>query len=114
LQAEYLPLPALHTEAIDGSSELLSNLLTSVLPMVPEAKIVAVTVPDSIWEEVLGGLEDEEEGVNEKATAKRFSDDVFASPDDLPPTEKGDWTGINRDRRSAYLIVGALKQEGLL
>jgi len=114
IEAEYLPLPVLHTEAVDGSSELLSNLLTSVLPIIPDARIVAVTVADSIWEEVLGGLDDEDEAETEKPAGQGPFDDIFISPDDLPTTQKDDWVGVNRDRRSAYLIVGALKQEGLL
>ncbi|PCH41004.1 hypothetical protein WOLCODRAFT_131647 [Wolfiporia cocos MD-104 SS10] len=113
VEAEYLPLPVLHCDTIDGSSELLSNLLASVLPMVPDVKIVAVTVADSVWDEVLGGPEDEE-GVEADTLNGDTDDDIYASPDDLPALRKGDWTGVNRDRRSAFSIVGALKQEGLL
>ena len=27
---------------------------------------------------------------------------------------KTDWVGLDRDKRSAYLIIGALKSEGIL
>ena len=41
--------------------------------------------------------------------------DVFVyGDDDIPVKRRGDWTGVDRDRRSAYLIIGALKSEGIL
>ncbi|OSX60215.1 hypothetical protein POSPLADRAFT_1047682 [Postia placenta MAD-698-R-SB12] len=113
IEAEYLPLPALHEQTIDGSSELLIALLTSVIPITASAKMVAVTVADTIWEEVLGGIDDEDAD-SESDGHSTVIDDIFVSPDDLPRAQPGDWTGLNRDRRSAYLIVGALKQEGLI
>ncbi|KAK2466234.1 hypothetical protein APHAL10511_001876 [Amanita phalloides] len=90
LEAEYLPLPTLHSPMADGTSELLSNLLTSVLPNVRDAKTVAVTISDTQWEEVLWDREGE---ISKK---------------------KGDWMGVDRDRRSAFLIMGALRSEGIL
>ena len=48
IQAEYLPLPTMPTRANErGETDLqflLSNLLLSVLPNVPDARIVAVTI----------------------------------------------------------------------
>ena len=48
MQAEYLPLPTMPTRANErGETDLqflLSNLLLSVLPNVPDARIVAVTI----------------------------------------------------------------------
>lgn len=43
-------------------------------------------------------------------------DDVYVYGDEEDPsaTQKGDWSGINRDRRSAFLIMGSLKSEGIL
>ncbi|KAL1747236.1 hypothetical protein HDZ31DRAFT_32423 [Schizophyllum fasciatum] len=41
-------------------------------------------------------------------------DDIFACPDDPEPSTKYDWTGMERDRRSAFSIIAALRSEGLL
>ena len=108
----------LHSQASDGTSELLSNLLTSVLPNIRDAKTVAVTISDSQWEEVLWDREEEERGEESKSKRREgVSDDIYVSDetaddDDVPV--KGDWTGVERDRRSAFLIIGALKSEFLL
>ena len=98
----------------DGTSELLSNLLTSVLPNVRDAKTVAVTISDTQWEDVLWDREEEEKGT-EKKEEKMETEPVFVYGDEeLTSKKKGDWTGIDRDRRSAYLIMGALRSEGIL
>ncbi|KAI0335267.1 hypothetical protein GY45DRAFT_897615 [Cubamyces sp. BRFM 1775] len=122
LEAEYLPLPTMPTRANErGETDLqflLSNLLLSVLPNVPDARIVAVTIGDAQWEEIL--WEEPEEGEEKDKSGKQGvdgdddDDDIYASEGDLPPVRKGDWIGVERDRRSAFLIIGALKQEGLL
>jgi len=115
LEAEYLPLPLLHTSSTDGTSELLSNLLTSVLPNIPDAKTVAVTISDQQWEEVLWNREDEEQKSLEQDKMDVSTDGVFVSgTNDIVKYQKGDWTGVDRDRRSAFLIIGALKSEGIL
>ena len=111
LQAEYLPLPTLHSPVADGTSELLSNLLTSVLPNVRDAKTVAVTISDTQWEDVLW---DREEGEMAAKTEERKWESVYVYGDEDTAGKKGDWTGIDRDRRSAYLIMGALRSEGIL
>ncbi|OJT15837.1 hypothetical protein TRAPUB_3435 [Trametes pubescens] len=115
LEAEYLPLPTMSTRSGEhGSTDLpflLSNLLLSVLPNVPDARIVAVTIGDAQWEEMLWDEPDEDEP---QKPAKKDEDDIYAEDDDQPATRKGDWVGVERDRRSAYLIIGALKQEGLV
>jgi hypothetical protein len=123
LKAEYLPLHVMPVQSADGTSELLSNLLTSLLPRVPDAKTVAVTIPPGQWEEVLysGDLaetEDEEESIHSPAgqdeTQEAVIDEIYVYG--VPPSRrrKGDWQGIDRDRRAAFLIIGALKSEGLL
>ncbi|KAJ7682774.1 hypothetical protein DFH06DRAFT_1162101 [Mycena polygramma] len=109
LEAEYLPLPVLHSPIADGTSELLSNLLTSVLPNINDAKTVAVTISDSQWEDVLWDREEEEE--EEKPTE---DDDIYACGDEGSVLRRKDWLGVNRDRRSAYLIIGGLRSEGIL
>ncbi|KAG5649041.1 hypothetical protein DXG03_000390 [Asterophora parasitica] len=119
-QAEYLPLPVLHSPIADGTSELLSNLLTSVLPNVRDAKTVAVTINDSQWEDVLWDREEEEKIATEleekaKEPKPEDEDDIYAFGDeDIPEKKRGDWIGVDRDRRSAYLIMGALRSEGIL
>lgn len=112
-QAEYLPLPVLHSQAADGTSELLSNLLLSVLPNIRDAKTVAVAVSDSQWEEVLWDREEEERLSREQDVGE--DDEIFvAGEQGLPSTKRGDWVGVDRDRRSAFLIIGALRSEGIL
>ncbi|KAJ7590982.1 hypothetical protein C8J56DRAFT_934391 [Mycena floridula] len=110
LEAEYLPLPVLHSPIADGTSELLSNLLTSVLPNVRDARTVAVTISDAQWEDVLWDREDQS---TEEPDTKE--DEIYAyGADDVARKRKGDWTGVDRDRRSAFLIIGALRSEGIL
>jgi hypothetical protein len=109
----------LHSQTSDGTSELLSNLLTSVLPNIRDAKTVAVTISDSQWEEVLWDREEEEIGEQEKPVEEqedeKVLDDIYVSDaQDRDVPVKGDWIGVDRDRRSAFLIIGALKSEGIL
>ncbi|CDO71568.1 hypothetical protein BN946_scf184911.g38 [Trametes cinnabarina] len=117
LEAEYLPLPTMPTRANErGETDLqflLSNLLLSVLPNVADARIVAVTIGDAQWEEILWE-EPEEDEHKDKTAMDNDDDDIYAKEGDLPSVKKGDWIGVERDRRSAFLIIGALKQEGLL
>ncbi|KAF8076417.1 hypothetical protein FPV67DRAFT_1558895 [Lyophyllum atratum] len=116
LEAEYLPLPVLHSPIADGTSELLSNLLTSILPNVRDAKTVAVTINDTQWEDVLWDREEEEKDAKEvREELPENFEDIFAFGDeDIPEKKRGDWVGVDRDRRSAYLIMGALRSEGIL
>ena len=65
------------------------------------------------WEDVQWDSEEDLEREAERKK-KEDEDDIYASEDDHPPFRKGDWIGIDRDRRSAYLIIAALKQENLL
>lgn len=96
--------------------ELLSNLLVSILPEMPDMRIVAVTISDSIWEEVLWDREKEEEQTDAPPAEEEDTDDIYVcgQEDTKQLAPKGDWSGVDRDRRSAYLIIGALKSEGLL
>lgn len=66
------------------------------------------------WEEVQWDTEEGTEKENVRIKAEEEKDDIYAADGDHPPFKDGDWIGIERDRRSAYLIIGALKQEGLL
>ena len=108
----------LHSPVADGTSELLSNLLTSILPNVKDAKTVAVTISDSQWEDVLWEREQGEKVHNSTEKTEMASEnpeDIYAYGDeDIPQKQAKDWTGIDRDRRSAYLIMGALRSEGIL
>ncbi|KAF9057553.1 hypothetical protein BJ165DRAFT_1421304 [Panaeolus papilionaceus] len=119
LEAEYVPLPVLRSSMADGTSELLSNLLTSILPNIRDAKTVAVTSSDSQWADILW---DREEEVKALEAAKSVPVQEKSDPDDpydwdndeVVESKKGDWMGLDRDQRSAFLIMGALRQEGLL
>ncbi|KAF4575056.1 Mediator of RNA polymerase II transcription subunit 20 [Pleurotus pulmonarius] len=118
IEAEYLPVGRLHSPTVDGTSELLSNMLTALLPPRPDAKTLAVTSNDSQWAGVLSVREDDEaarqQPVKESDVPVDDEDDIYAYGDDPPPPTKGDWFGIDRDRRSAYLVMGGLRSEGLL
>jgi hypothetical protein len=86
--------------------------LTSVLPNIPDAKTVAVTISDAQLEEVLWDREAEERGDKEIIVD---TEDIYAFDDEaLSRKTDNDWIGVQRDRRSAYLIMGALKSEGIL
>lgn len=117
-KAEYLPVGRLHSPTMDGTSELLSNMLTALLPPRPDAKTLAVTSNDSQWAGVLSVREDDEVArqqlPKETEVPMDDEDNIYAYGDDPPPPTKGDWFGIDRDRRSAYLVMGGLRSEGLL
>lgn len=111
----------MHSPTQDGTSELLSNLLISILPNVPNATPVAVSITDAQWEEVLWNRsepEDEDPASKPVNAEERQTDedDIYVYEDEGDPSikQKGDWTGVDRDRRSAFLIIGALKSEGIL
>ncbi|KAI0265198.1 hypothetical protein BC834DRAFT_880520 [Gloeopeniophorella convolvens] len=114
LEAEYLPVPTMSSQESGGSSELLSSLLLSVLPNVQDLRAEAVTISDDQWEDVLWDREAEEEAAQE-AVKQVPEDDLFVvAEEDVPGHVKGDWAGVDRDRRSAYLIIGALRSDGLI
>jgi hypothetical protein len=86
-----------------------------VLPNVRDAKTVAVTTSDSQFEEVLWDREAEEQGELGTSPDHDKVDDIYSFGDEDQVTErKGDWVNVERDRRSAFLIMGALKSEGIL
>ena len=91
---------------------MVTNLLTSVLPQMPGAKTLAVTVSDFEWAEVIFYEKEEGESVEKK---EGVEDDIWVSGEDEETVYKpGDWVGVERDRRSAYLIIGALRSEGII
>lgn len=99
-------------QSVDGTSELLSNLLTSLLPRVTDAKTVAVTIPPGQWDEVLYTGEALESQTDDPT--EDIVDDIYVYGHPPLHFRKGDWHGIDRERRAAFLIIGALKSEGLL
>lgn len=73
---------------------------------------MAVTISDAQLEEVLWDREAEERGDKEIIVD---TEDIYAFGDEtLSRKTDNDWIGVQRDRRSAYLIMGALKSEGIL
>jgi len=114
LEAEYLPLPVLHSAVADGTSELLSNLLISILPNIRDAKTAAVTISDAQWEDVLWDREEEAKGTRNLGEQEQNDDPYAWDNTDTTDWKQGDWVGVDRDKRSAFLIVGALRSEGLL
>ncbi|CAK5263042.1 unnamed protein product [Mycena citricolor] len=107
LEAEYLPLPVLRSPIADGTSELLSNLLTSILPNLPDAKTVAVNISDAQWNDVLFD-EDDSESPGSPGDSGMEDEDIFVSGEEKSTISRQDWLGVNRDRRAAYLIIGGL------
>ncbi|KAL0949533.1 hypothetical protein HGRIS_009583 [Hohenbuehelia grisea] len=121
LEAEYLPMIVQHNPMPDNTSEIISNLIMSVLPSIKseEAKPVAVSIGEDLWADVLWDREEEAMATaaqqqEEQKKSKDGEEDIYAFGNDpLPSTSKGDWIGVKRDRRSAYLILGTLRGEGL-
>lgn len=73
-----------------------------------------MTISDTQWDEVLWDRE-EEEREELKPKVEENPDDIYASDEQDPNLpRKRDWVGLDRDRRSAFLIIGALKSEGIL
>ena len=98
----------------DGSMDLLNNLLVSILPNITDAKMTAITINDAMWEEVLWDREQEEASLDQEPEKEEQPCTYVTGSEGLVTHRKGDWTGVDRDRRSAYLIIGALRGEGLL
>jgi len=118
LEAEYLPLvnPPQPVVTMDDTAVLLSNMLTSLLPTTLGAKTVVFPITDSLWEDVLFDTDDRpERSWTGSSKTGVDGDDVYITAEEAIPKEKrGDWTGDYRDQRSAFLIIGALKSEGIL
>jgi len=48
-------------------------------------------------------------------TDRMETDDIYVvGHEDIPESKRGDWIGLDRERRSAFVILGALRSEGLL
>ncbi len=110
-------MPVLSSPLQDGTSELLSNLLTSILPNIRDAKTVAITISDSQWEDVLWNREEEEKEKRSKEERMPVDEDdiyVYGDEEEDGKQQPRDWTGVDRDRRSAFLIMAALRSEGIL
>lgn len=73
-----------------------------------------MTVDDTQWAEVHWNCKEQDTSTTGKDIDG--DDDVFVYESEENPAEEqfGDWTGVERDRRLAYLIIGALRPEGLL
>lgn len=102
---------------------MLSNLLTSILPNIPNARTVAVTISEAQWDEVLWKRNEPENDIEPEITAPQTgasdeenNDIMVYESDELNNNSqsKMDWVGLDRDKRSSYLIIGALKSEGIL
>lgn len=120
LEAEYLPLPIppQPVVTVDDTAVLLSNMLTSLLPTTFGAKTLVFPITDAHWEDVLFDTDDREDRPltrpNNDTDEEGGQDIYITSEDAIPKPRKGDWTGDHRDQRSAFLITGALKTEGIV
>jgi hypothetical protein len=113
----------------NGDSEFMSNFLATILPNVKEARTSVVTIGPGQWDEILRVLPNQTQGVvastsknpqkTDNAAAVdedndsdgdicEYSDDIQSAP------QVGDWTGVDREKRSAFLIWAALRTEGIL
>jgi len=102
---------------MDETAILLSNMLTSLLPTNFGAKVLVFPITDALWEDVLYGTDDREERPwpGPSKTDDDDDDDIYITAEDaIPKPRKGDWTGDYRDQRSAFLIIGAMKSEGIV
>jgi hypothetical protein len=62
------------------------------------------------WEDSMYAREDPVSDTGEMRT-----DDIYVvGHEDIPENKRGDWVGLDRERRSAFVILGALRSEGLL
>ena len=77
---------------------------------------MAVTISETQWEDVLWDREAKAKNPDERGDdLEQNPEDIYAFGDeDTSERRPGDWTGVDRDRRSAYLIMGALRSEGIL
>ncbi|KAJ2911832.1 hypothetical protein MD484_g8577, partial [Candolleomyces efflorescens] len=129
LEAEYRPLPVMYSPP-GAQGTMISNFLSSILPVVPDANIYAVTVGEEQWADLLWDREEEQRKKEEKereeeekekekkqlgTDASENDDDIYVYGfEDVLDDPKRDWEGIDRDRRSAYQVIGALKAENIL
>lgn len=79
-----------------------------------DAKTVAVTISDAQWEDVLWDREEELKNVKSGTPEVPKNDPYAWDSEDATEWKQGDWVGVDRDQRSAFLIMGALRSEGLL
>ena len=84
--------------------------------MIKDAKTVAVTISDAQWEDVLWDREEDlyKAGVDENQKSQDKDDPYAWDIDEVKDWKRNDWVGLERDRRSAFLIIGALRSESLL
>jgi hypothetical protein len=100
---------------MDDTATLLSNMLTSFLPTNFGAKVLVFPIADAIWEDVLYGTDDREERPWMGGVDGGEDGDIYITANDaIPKPRRGDWTDDYRDQRSAFLIIGAMKSEGIL
>ena len=73
-----------------------------------------MNVDDLQWKDVLWSSEDEPLDEDSSVGKTTDEDDIFAYEDepDLRDRQKDEWTGSDRDHRSAFLITGSLKIDG--
>jgi len=89
-----------------------------MMPNTQDARFVLLPVTDNQWEDGLYDTDDREERTSVRSPGddeESEDGDIYIMADKAIPTaRKGDWTGPYRDQRSAFLIIGALRTEGLL
>jgi hypothetical protein len=86
-----------------------------------------MTMSEDQWIDVLGDVAAEDRIAEEKENSQRQNknrsayvensedDDLYVYGEDPPPKpRKRDWVGVERERRSAFLIYGALKSENII
>ncbi|KAG8930660.1 hypothetical protein FRC02_003932 [Tulasnella sp. 418] len=109
IEAELVPLP---TSPNSATPAILSELLLSLPPL--NSEIQSVSLTDQQWEEVI--YEDDDDPSNVSA-AKPIAmesgedSDLFNYRGEEGKAEPRDWTGAQRDKRMAFLILRLLVME---
>lgn len=123
-----MPLPTLPNTEFG----LVPSFLAALTPPSAAGKVITIRIEDFQWEEILRfkltptetesepvlgdhKMEEDEQPKDNNYDDNDNDDDIYEYADEVDSaTQRGDWTGVERDRRAAFLMWGALKTEGLL
>ena len=112
LQAEYVPVP---TMDLGHARDLITGLLNGAVPNLVDAKFTMVTMSAENWADALWNSDAEDMPLVHKPSRKGEGADIYCTlGEDDEEEYQNDWVGVARDKRSAYLILGALKSDGLV
>lgn len=97
------------------AQNFISGLLSSSVPNVRDARLTVVTMSDEHWADALWDSDADDMPTMQKQASTDEDADLYCTlGEDDKEEHRNDWIGIARDRRSAYLILGSLKSDGLI